>query len=327
MPRPAAARRSRFAEPFGHEPGERVERGLLVRAARARIVMLLPHSAASIITPMMLFPLTARPSFTSSMCDWKLDASLTSRAAGRACIPSGLTIVAWRSITARTSSREERPARTPARPAARSSGPRPIDQRERRPGGDHGATARPRLAADRAAARPPTSGTASPATQPGTAPRSAPPPGEATRRRWPCPPASRLAAPSERPARDQERGPRCSRPRADRQPDHSGAQRDAHQRQRHQRSAPPRPRRAGRPAHRAGCRAPCAAAGSARPGRPRTRRAPTRRAPARPGTGWQLKNSASAPSPRGGAPARRIRRSLAAAAPPRTPSRRPIIRS
>src|SRR5882672_235756 len=59
-----------------------------------------PHSAASIITPMMLFPFTARSSLRTSTADLKRLASFTNSAAGRACIPSGLTILASRSITA-----------------------------------------------------------------------------------------------------------------------------------------------------------------------------------------------------------------------------------
>src|SRR6266481_2377925 len=59
-----------------------------------------PHSAASIITPMILFPFTARSSLRTSTADLKRLASFTNSAAGRACIPSGLTILASRSITA-----------------------------------------------------------------------------------------------------------------------------------------------------------------------------------------------------------------------------------
>ena len=61
-----------------------------------------PHSAASIITPMMLFPLTVRSSLRTWTVDWNRLASFTNSAAGRACIPSGFTILAERSITART---------------------------------------------------------------------------------------------------------------------------------------------------------------------------------------------------------------------------------
>src|SRR6266581_4654922 len=59
-----------------------------------------PHSAASIMTPMMLFPFTVRSSFLTSTAHLKRLASLTNSAAGRACMPSGLTIFASRSITA-----------------------------------------------------------------------------------------------------------------------------------------------------------------------------------------------------------------------------------
>ena len=38
----------------------------------------LPLSAASIITPMMLFPFTGIPSFTNSTCDWNRLATRTS---------------------------------------------------------------------------------------------------------------------------------------------------------------------------------------------------------------------------------------------------------
>src|SRR5882672_1069767 len=61
-----------------------------------------PHSAASIITPMMLFPFTARSSLRTSTADLKRLASFTNSAAGRACMPSGFTILASRSITAIT---------------------------------------------------------------------------------------------------------------------------------------------------------------------------------------------------------------------------------
>src|SRR3989454_7312033 len=59
-----------------------------------------PHSAASIITPMMLLPFTARSSLRTSTAALNRFATFTNSAAGRACIPSGLTIFAARSITA-----------------------------------------------------------------------------------------------------------------------------------------------------------------------------------------------------------------------------------
>src|SRR5207247_753367 len=51
-----------------------------------------PHSAASIITPMMLLPFTVSSSLRSSTADWNRFATLTSSAAGRACSPSGFTL-------------------------------------------------------------------------------------------------------------------------------------------------------------------------------------------------------------------------------------------
>src|SRR5262249_16177586 len=50
----------------------------------ARTVTLLPHSAASIITPMILLPFTDMPSLTTSISAVKPLASFTSWAAGRA---------------------------------------------------------------------------------------------------------------------------------------------------------------------------------------------------------------------------------------------------
>ena len=67
---------------------------------------MLPHSAASIITPMMLLALTIMSSFTSSICEWKLLASRTSCAVGRACKPRELTTFTLRSITRAPSARE-----------------------------------------------------------------------------------------------------------------------------------------------------------------------------------------------------------------------------
>ena len=68
-------------------------------APLARTVMVLPHSAASIMTPMMLLPLTGTPSLTSSTSLTKVLASFTSCAAGRACSPRELITLASRSIT------------------------------------------------------------------------------------------------------------------------------------------------------------------------------------------------------------------------------------
>src|SRR5829696_646645 len=54
----------------------------------ARMVMELPHSAANIITPMMLLPFTPTPSLQISISAVNELASRTIRAAGRACSPS-----------------------------------------------------------------------------------------------------------------------------------------------------------------------------------------------------------------------------------------------
>ena len=75
------------------------------RGPLARMVISLPHSAASIMTPMMLLPLTSMPSFESSISAEKVLARRTIRAAGRAWSPSWLTMVAWRSITGPSSGR------------------------------------------------------------------------------------------------------------------------------------------------------------------------------------------------------------------------------
>src|SRR5918994_1345221 len=75
----------------------------------ARMVIELPHSAASIITPMMLLPFTPTPSLQISMSELKVLASRTMRAAGRAWRPSRLTIVASRSITGRAAGTGEEP--------------------------------------------------------------------------------------------------------------------------------------------------------------------------------------------------------------------------
>src|SRR6266850_1541348 len=80
-----------------------------------------PHSAASIITPMMLFPFTARSSLRTSTADLKRLASFTNSAAGRACMPSGFTILASRSITAITTLPAPRRRAGPGRAAARSA--------------------------------------------------------------------------------------------------------------------------------------------------------------------------------------------------------------
>src|SRR6266550_5315552 len=78
-----------------------------------------PHSAASIMTPMMLFPFTARSSLRTSTADLKRLASFTNSAAGRACIPSGFTILASRSITATTTPPAPPRRAAPGRAAAR----------------------------------------------------------------------------------------------------------------------------------------------------------------------------------------------------------------
>src|SRR6266550_7616396 len=56
-----------------------------------------PHSAARVITPRMLFALTATSSLRTSTAALNRLATFTSSAAGRACIPRGLTILAARS--------------------------------------------------------------------------------------------------------------------------------------------------------------------------------------------------------------------------------------
>src|SRR5581483_5668979 len=66
----------------------------------AMSVSFAPMPAASIITPMMLLPLTSRPSRRMRMSDLKRDAVVTSFAAARACRPSLLTMVTERSINA-----------------------------------------------------------------------------------------------------------------------------------------------------------------------------------------------------------------------------------
>src|SRR5206468_12083920 len=55
-------------------------------SARTRIV--LPSSAASIITPMMLLPFTSRSSRATRMSDLNLAAVFTNSAQARACSPS-----------------------------------------------------------------------------------------------------------------------------------------------------------------------------------------------------------------------------------------------
>jgi hypothetical protein len=65
----------------------------------ARMRIELPHSAASIMTPMMLLPFTSMPSLHNSMSDANVLASRTICAAGRAWSPSWFTMVACRSIT------------------------------------------------------------------------------------------------------------------------------------------------------------------------------------------------------------------------------------
>src|ERR1700682_1955385 len=63
----------------------------------ARRVIVAPHSAASIITPMMLFAFTSRSSRTMVMLLLNFPAAFTISAAGRACMPSLLMIFASRS--------------------------------------------------------------------------------------------------------------------------------------------------------------------------------------------------------------------------------------
>src|SRR5690606_41094861 len=65
----------------------------------ARTVRVEPHSAASIITPMMLFPLTSRSSRTMVISLWNLEAVLTISAAGRAWRPFLLVIWTDRSAS------------------------------------------------------------------------------------------------------------------------------------------------------------------------------------------------------------------------------------
>src|SRR2546430_6474066 len=74
-----------------------------------------PHSAASIITPMMLLPFTVRSSLRSSTPHLKRPAVFTSSAAGRACVPSGVTILASLPVTPLPTPRPARPRRAPAR--------------------------------------------------------------------------------------------------------------------------------------------------------------------------------------------------------------------
>jgi len=97
---PGAARRQvHLVEPVGDEGEQRVHR-------RFRILTVGldgsddPHSAASIITPMMLLPVTARSSLRTSTADLKRLASFRTPPPGAQCMPSGFTILASRSITA-----------------------------------------------------------------------------------------------------------------------------------------------------------------------------------------------------------------------------------
>src|SRR5207247_1099404 len=82
-----------------------------------------PHSAASIITPMMLLPFTARSSLRTSTADLKRLASFTNSAAGRACTPRGFTILASRSIPAIPTLPAPPAHAAPGRAAARSATP------------------------------------------------------------------------------------------------------------------------------------------------------------------------------------------------------------
>src|SRR5690606_21150710 len=63
----------------------------------ARIVNSAPHSAASIMTPMMLLPFTSMSSLRSQISERKRLAALTNSAAGRACNPCLLTMRTVRS--------------------------------------------------------------------------------------------------------------------------------------------------------------------------------------------------------------------------------------
>src|SRR5512143_3853676 len=66
----------------------------------ARMFMDEPRSAESIITPMMLLPLTLSPSLLTWIALLNRLAVFTNSAAGRACSPSGFTMRASRSISA-----------------------------------------------------------------------------------------------------------------------------------------------------------------------------------------------------------------------------------
>ena len=82
-PMPRSARViSVLPEPARHQLGQRLRPPARRRARSARIVISLPHSAASIMTPMMLLPFTSMPSLASSISAAKLLASRTIRAAG-----------------------------------------------------------------------------------------------------------------------------------------------------------------------------------------------------------------------------------------------------
>src|SRR5687768_5011440 len=64
----------------------------------ARMVSVAPNSAASIITPMMLFPFTSRSSRTMVISLLNFAAVFTTSAAGRACRPFLFTICTDRSV-------------------------------------------------------------------------------------------------------------------------------------------------------------------------------------------------------------------------------------
>src|SRR5947207_2394711 len=90
----------------------------------ARNTIVAPNSAASIITPMMLFALTSRSSRMMVTLLLNFPAVFTISAAGRACIPSLLTIFTSRSGIRSAPSRErtqrELPERSAIPPPARA---------------------------------------------------------------------------------------------------------------------------------------------------------------------------------------------------------------
>jgi len=79
----------------------------------ARMVIVQPHSAASIITPMMLLPLIVMSSLVTEMSAVNSPATFTNWAAGRAWSPKELTISTCRSITRSPRAKGPRPAPPP----------------------------------------------------------------------------------------------------------------------------------------------------------------------------------------------------------------------